>query len=53
MKSLIGFHHTGCDAISVFAGREKVKPLKLMLRYTGYVKEFAQLGEQIGISGHL
>ena len=53
MKSLIGFHHTGCDAISAFAGREKVKPLKWMLRYTGYVKEFAQLGEQIGISGHL
>ena len=23
MKSLIGFHHTGCDAISAFAGREK------------------------------
>ena len=53
MKSLISFYHTECDAISAFAGREKVKPLNLMLRYTRYVTKFSELGEQIGISGQL
>jgi hypothetical protein len=47
MKSLIGFHSfTGCDTISAFAGRGKVKPLKLMLNNATYVQAFAQLGEQ-------
>ena len=51
MKSLIDFHSfTGCDTISAFTGRVKVKPLKLMLRDTRFVETFAQLGEQIGIS---
>lgn len=54
MKSLIDVHgFTGCDAISGFARRGKVKPLKLMLRDTRCVEAFSQLGEQTGISRHL
>ena len=46
MKSLIGFHSfTGCDTTSAFAGRGKVKPLKLMLNDTRYVQAFVQLGQ--------
>ena len=44
MKLLIGFHSfTGCDITSAFAGRGKVKLLKLMLNDTRYVQAFAQL----------
>ena len=46
MKSLIGFHSfTGCDTISTFAGRGKVKPIKLMLKDEKYIKMFSRLGE--------
>ena len=49
MKSVIGFHgFTECDAISAFAGRGKVKPLKLV-RDIRYVEAFAQLRKQTGI----
>ena len=46
MKSLIGFHSfTGCDTISLFAGRGKVKPLKVLLCDIKYIQTFAQPGE--------
>ena len=39
MKSLIGFHSfTGCNTINAFAGRGKVKPIKLMLKDEKYIK---------------
>ena len=51
MKSLIGFHSfTGCDTTSAFAGRGKVKPLKLMLNDARYVQAFAQLGQHTEIN---
>ena len=51
IKSLIGFHSfAGCDTISSFAGRGKVKPLKLLLNSTEYVELFAQLGENTELS---
>ena len=47
MESLIGFHSfTGCDTISAFTGRGKVKPLKLILNDASYVHAFSQLGNQ-------
>ena len=47
LESLIGFHSfAGCDTISAFAGRGKVKPLKLMLNDASYVHAFSQLGNQ-------
>jgi len=50
MQSLVGFHSfTGCDTISAFAGRGKVKPLKLMLNDSSYVHAFSQLGNQTQI----
>ena len=54
MKSLVGFHSfTGCDTISAFAGRGKIKPLKLMVRDVRYVEAFDQLGEHTEITGNL
>ena len=51
MKSLIRFHSfTGCDTTSLFAGRVKVKPLKLMLNDARYVQAFAQLGQHTEIN---
>lgn len=50
MQSLVGFHSfTGCDTISAFAGRGKVKPLKLMLNDSSYVHAFSQLENQTQI----
>ena len=51
MKLLIGFHSfTGCDITSAFAGRGKVKPLKLMLNDARYLQAFAQLGQYAEIN---
>ena len=51
MESLIGFHSfTRCDTISAFAGRGKVKPIKLMLKDGKYIKMFCRLGENTNIS---
>lgn len=48
MKSLVGFHSfTGCDTVSAFAGRGKIKPLKVMLTDPKYVQAFADLGGDI------
>ena len=50
MESLIGFHSfTGCGTISTFAGRGKVKPLKLMLNDASYVYAFSQLENQTDV----
>ena len=54
MKSLIGFHSfTGCDTISAFAGKGKVKPLKLMVNNLKYLEAFSKLGEQQTIDDDL
>ena len=51
MKSLKGFHSfTGCDTISAFVGRGKVKPIKLMLKDIKYIKMFSRLGANTNIS---
>jgi len=47
LKALIGFHcFTGCDTISLFAGRAKLKPLKLFLTHSDYVDAFHALGSE-------
>jgi len=47
LKALIGFHcFTGCDTISSFAGRAKLKPLKLFLTHSDYVDAFHALGSE-------
>jgi hypothetical protein len=54
MKSLIGIHSfTGCDTVSSFAGRGKVKPLVLMTKDVKYVEAFAELGEEPSVSSQL
>ena len=48
MKVLLGFHcFTGCDTVSSFAGRGKLKPLQLLLKNSEYIDAFSSLGENI------
>ncbi|XP_066920827.1 uncharacterized protein [Clytia hemisphaerica] len=51
LQALPGFHcFTGCDSISAFSGRGKIKPLKVMIQKSEYVKAFAELGTTWDIS---
>jgi hypothetical protein len=46
-KALLGLHgFTGCDTISAFSGKGKVKPLQLMLKNDVYCDLFASLGTE-------
>ena len=48
MKALLGFHcFMGCDTVSSFAGRRKLKPLKLLFKNSEYIDAFSSLGEDI------
>ena len=54
MKSLVGIHScTGCDTVSSFNGRGKVKPLKLMVKHVEYIEAFAELGTSYRVSESL
>ena len=54
MKSLIGFHSfTGCDTVSSFSGKGKIKPLKIMVGDPKYINAFSRLGECTVISKDL
>ena len=47
LKGLIGFHcFMGCDTLSSFAGRAKLKPLKLFFTHSDYVNAFRALGTE-------
>ena len=46
-KALLGFHtFTGCDSVSAFKGKGKVKPLNLLLKSDDFIKLFAKLGTE-------
>lgn len=46
-KALTSLHaFTGCDTISAFSGKGKVKPLKIMLRKKLYIDVFSEFGNQ-------
>ena len=46
LNALLGFHcFTGCDSISAFAGRRKVKPLMIMCKTESYVAALSILGK--------
>ena len=50
-KPLISFHSfTGCDTVSAFCGKGKVKPLKVLLTNQKYIEEFAEIGYDPDIS---
>ena len=52
MKALLGFHgFTGCDSVSAFGGRGKVKPLQLLGACDEYVEAFSSLGTSLTVSG--
>ncbi|KAJ8050587.1 Vesicular integral-membrane protein VIP36 [Holothuria leucospilota] len=43
--ALVGFHpFTGCDSVSGFFGKGKIKPFKLMVKHERYIKAFKDLG---------
>ena len=45
LKALIGFHcFTGCDTLSWFVGRAKLKSLKLFFTHSDYVDAFHAVG---------
>ena len=51
LKSLIGLHAiTGCDTVSAFTGKGKVKALKLLMKSMTYVDAFMDLGISWNIS---
>ena len=46
MKALLGFHcFSGCDTVSSFAERGKLKPLKLLFKNSEYINALSSLGE--------
>ena len=50
-KALLGLHgFTGCDTVSAFSGKGKVKPLKLMLKNQEFVNFFGAFGEEPDIN---
>ena len=49
--ALLGIHSfTGCDTISSFSGKGKVKPLQLMLKNQSCIEFFASFGEKSELS---
>ena len=53
-KALLGLHgFTGCDTISAFSGKGKVKPLQLILKNIAYVDLFASIGGEPELSEDL
>ena len=45
LSALVGFHSfTGCNTVSAFAGRGKIKPVMLMMKCKDYVEMFASFG---------
>ena len=50
-KPLLGLHgFTGCDTISSFAGKGKVKPVKVMMSNESYLNMFASFGNEPKLS---
>ena len=53
LSAFAGFHSfTGCDTVSAFAGRGKIKPLMLMMKTNDYVEMFASFGSGIEMEIH-
>lgn len=54
VKALLGFHcFTGCDTISAFAGRGKLKPLSLLVGNEDYIDVFCSLGEELSLTNEM
>ena len=50
-KSLLSLHaFSGCDTVSAFCGKGKVKPLKIMAKNPTYIEQFAAIGNSSAIS---
>lgn len=53
-RALIGMHaYTGCDTVSAFAGKGKVKALKLLAGSREYQDTFLKLGQEWDLSQEL
>ena len=49
-KSLLSFNaFTGCDTVSAFCGKRKLKPLKVIIKNQKYINEFPEIGDEPGI----
>ena len=51
-KAILSMHaFTGCDTVSAFSGKGKVKPLKVLLKNSDYINAFAEIGNAPGLEG--
>ncbi|XP_077972179.1 uncharacterized protein LOC120332986 [Styela clava] len=49
--AMVGAHaFTGCDSVSSFYGKGKVKPIKLVLEESKFIEFFAQLGRSFDVN---
>lgn len=47
VEAVVGLHpFTGCDSVSAFKGKGKVKALRLMMESNCYIRAFCELGKQ-------
>ena len=54
LSAFVRFHSfTGCDTLSAFAGRGKIKPLMLMMKSKDYIEMFESFGSGIEIDDSL
>ena len=52
--ALLGLHaFSGCDTVSAFKGKGKIKPMKLLLKSPSFCQVLAQLGEQWDVTDEL
>ena len=53
-NALLGLHaFSGCDTVSAFKGKGKIKPMKLLLKSSSFCQVLAQLGEQWDVTDEL
>ena len=53
-NALLGLHaFSGCDTVSAFKGKGKIKPMKLLLKSPSFCQVLAQLGEQWDVTDEL
>ena len=46
ISALLSLHaYTGCDTVSAFKGKKKLKPLKALQLYPGFIETLAKFGE--------
>ena len=54
ISAVIGFHgFTGCDAVSAFWRKGKIRPFRLMMKNRKFLQTFSEIGNNWEISDEL